>query len=229
MIGFLLLWKVFICKANCDDKWKTTTLSLYPQFILICTKFLSFSLHLSLISYKWMKRDISFYFSSSSNTSYSKHLENNPLLQYIQSLIAAARKRPIVKRFLKICQKLALQLVTCQDFSLVESVNITADSSSIAAFSVSHQILTIPQAELLARAHWIRREGRQDNLRGERVISGNPGPLYKATCELTRRQNDLTAGCCYDGINVVFYDGMVATAPERPVGKNAGGTRHVTT
>ena len=32
--------------------------------------------------------------------------------------------------------------------------------------------------------------------------------------KLTWRQNDLTAGCCHDGINVGLYAGMVATAPK---------------
>ena len=128
----------------------------------------------------------------------------------------------------------SLQLVTRLDFSdlLVESVNITADSSSVIRFSVIHQILTIPQTEPLARSHGIRRERRQDNLRGERVISGNPGPLSTTMCnmfhKLTRRQYDLISGCCYDNIYVVFYVPKRATAPEGPVGMTSSVTGHVT-
>ena len=54
----------------------------------------------------------------------------------------------------------------------IEGVNITAHPSGIVAFSEIHQILTIPQSQLLLPSHQVRRKTRQDNLRRKRVISG---------------------------------------------------------
>ena len=115
------------------------------------------------------------------------------------------------------------QLKTCQDFLDVENVNITANSSWIVAFSESHQILAIPQAELLTRAHRIRGERRQNNLRGQRVISGNLRPLSLARREeLTRRSNVVVIWSCNHNVDILF-----ATAPERPIGTAAISTGYV--
>ena len=82
---------------------------------------------------------------------------------------------------------------------------MAADSPCVVSFVPMHQILTIPQAELLARSHQIRGVKRQNKITGERVISGKLIPLSPTMCEkLTQWKNDVIAGCCYDNINMIF-------------------------
>ena len=89
------------------------------------------------------------------------------LLELSEPLISAIRKRKKkTDHFGKSSWNLPALL------SDVQNINITADQSSIVVFSVGHQILTIPQSQLLARAHRVRGKTRQDNLGGKRVISG---------------------------------------------------------
>ena len=93
----------------------------------------------------------------------------NQLSHYYLNLEAKDKGKNEIENLVKA----SLLSKTFQDLSDVESVNISTDSSCIVSFVPGHQILAIPQVELLTRAYRVRREKRQDNLRGERVISGN--------------------------------------------------------
>lgn len=121
----------------------------------------------------------------------------------------------------------SLQIRTCQGFSDVHSVNITAlaGSPSVVPLARIHQIFTIPQTQLLVWVNRIRTGEQQNKLPGIPCISGNSGILSIVRYhKLILRQKNMIRSGNYDNIN---YSLMVATAPVRPVGTASRVTSHV--
>ena len=106
------------------------------------------------------------------------------ILEIIEPLIASPRKRNLKLFGQKIRGILATKIVLD-----IESIKITADPSSIVAFSMTIQILTIPQSQLLARAHRVRRK------RG-RITSGES--------ELNPDNSEIFPGCLRNGLSGVI-------------------------
>lgn len=135
------------------------------------------------------------------------------------------RNPATIKRYRKLCQENGL------DFSDVETIHITAGSSTVVSLALVQQIFSVPQAQLLARVHPRRLGERgQDKLWGQRVVTGNLWPLEKCCGKLTWRPNDVIGWGCYFNVDHIFdaCDWIVAASPVRPKRSPSSVTGHIT-